>query len=80
MDKAVCKDLLYAGLVELMSNRRFYYTSSVGTSYSHWTDEGREAVQEFIVLMTHKLQEAEYVEIDRRAKEMVMNGLKGKKD
>lgn len=80
MDKAFCKDLMYAGMAELMSNRRYYYTSSVGSSYSHWTDEGKIAVMNLVELITPKIHEAEHRLLDDRAKEMVMSGLKGKKD
>ena len=75
MDKAFCKDLMYAGIVELMENRRYYYTSSVGSNYSHWT-EGKQAVSELLELMTPKIQEAQHNELDRRAKDMVMKELK----
>lgn len=80
MDKTFCKDLIYAGMAELMSNRKYYYTSSVGSSYSHWTDEGKTAVLNLVELLTPKIQEAEHNLLDARAKEMVMSGLKGKKD
>ncbi len=78
MDKAFCKDLLYAGITELMENRRYYYTSTVGVNYSHWTEEGKQAVNELLELMTPKIQQAQHNELDRRAKDMVLSGLTSK--
>lgn len=78
MDKRAVKDLMFGGLHELMKDRRYYYHSSVGQGYSHWTDEGKEALFEYMNVMGWKLKEAEEAELQGKAKEMVMNGLKGK--
>ena len=78
MDKQAVKDLMFGGLNELMNNRRYYYHSGVGQAYSHWTDEGKEALVEYMNVMGWKLKEAEEASLVQRSKEMVMNGLKGK--
>ena len=78
MDKSAVKDLIFGGLHELMKNRNYYYHSSVGQSYSHWTDEGKEALVEYMNVMGWKLKEAEEANLKTRAKEMTMNALKGK--
>lgn len=78
MKKQAVKDLTYGGLMEMISNRNMYYKSSVGKDYSHLTEEGKAAVAEYIELMAWKMIEAEDVELDRRAKEMVLKELKGK--
>ena len=41
MEKQAVKDLMYGSLNELMQNRRYYYYSSIGAEYCHWTDEGK---------------------------------------
>lgn len=79
MDKSAVKDLMFGGLHELMGNRRYYHHSSVGQSYSYWTDEGKEALHEYMQVMGWKLKEAEEADLKRRAKEMTMNALKGEK-
>ena len=77
MDKQAVKDLMFGGLNELMRNRHYYYHSSVGSSYSHWTEEGKAALTEYMNVMSWKLREAEEADLNRRSKEMVLKGLKG---
>ena len=79
MDKSAIKDLMFGGIHELMRNRHYYYHSSVGQSYSYWTDEGKEALCEYMQIMGWKLKEAEEADLNKRSKEMVLNGLKGEK-
>ena len=76
MEKAAIKSLMYGGINELMNNSRYYYTSSVGRNYCHWTDEGKVALNQFMQDMTHYIREAEDAELDRRAKEQVLKELK----
>ncbi len=78
MQKTAIKELLYGGISELMKNKNYYYQSSVGRGYSHFTDDGKEAVNEFVLEISQFIVEADKNELDRRAKEMVMNTLKGK--
>jgi hypothetical protein len=77
MDKETVKDLTFGGISELMKNKHFYYFSSIGMEYCHWTETGKEALHAYMELMTYKFYEAEIVELDRRAKELVIKGLKG---
>jgi hypothetical protein len=76
MEKSAIKDLVYGGLEELINNRRYYYHSTVGAGYSHLTDDGKDAVVAFTELMAFKILEAEYADLDRRAKEQVLASLK----
>lgn len=76
MEKQAIKELMYGGVSELMKNRRYYYQSSVGQSYSHWTDEGKMALDYFMKEMTKYIYEAEQVDLDRRAKDIVLAELK----
>ena len=77
MDKSAVKDLIFGGLHELMKDRKFYHHSSVGQNYSYWTDEGKEALAEYMQVMGWKLKEAEEADLKKRAKDMTMNALKG---
>ena len=79
MDKSAVKDLMFGGLHELMKNRNYYYHSTVGQTYSHWTDEGKEALLEYMNVMGWKLKEAEEADLKKRAKELTMSALKGEK-
>jgi hypothetical protein len=77
MDKNAVKDLIFGGIHELMRNRKYYYHSSVGQGYSHWTDEGKEALNEYMNVMGWKLMEAEEAELKQRSKDLIIKGLKG---
>ena len=77
MDKEAIKDLTYGGISELMRNKNYYYFSNVGSNYSHWTEDGKQALQEYMDLMAYKFHEAEQESLNKRAKEMVINSLKG---
>ena len=78
MQKGAIKDLVYGGLEEIINNRNYYYASSVGFGYNHFTDEGKIALCEFMDLMAYKIREAENADLDRRAKEQVLEQLKKK--
>ena len=77
MDKDAVKNLMFGGICELVRDRRYYYHSSVGDNYCHFTDEGDKAVKAFIAQMALNIHKAEEADLDRRAKEMVIKGLKG---
>jgi hypothetical protein len=79
MDKQAVKDLMFGGIHELMRDRKYYYHSTVGQHYSHWTDEGKVALCQYMDIMGWKLKEAEEADLKERAKQMVLNGLKGEK-
>lgn len=76
MNKEAVKDMMFGGVTELVRNRRFYYHSTVGAQYCHWTDEGKQAVVEYMEIMAHKMREAEEDELNERAKQMTFNALK----
>jgi hypothetical protein len=78
MDRRAIKDFAYGGIMELMRNRQYYYNSGVGSSYSHWTDEGKEVLIEYMTIVAGKMHDAEQAELDARAKELVLRELKGK--
>lgn len=62
-----------------MRNRKYYRHSIVGVEYSHWTEDGKKALAEYMNLIGYKMLEAEEAELRQRAKDMVINGLKGEK-
>lgn len=76
MQKDAIKDLVYGGIEEIINNRKYYYASSVGFGYNHFTEEGKEALCEFMDLMAYKIREAEQEDLNSRAKQQVINGLK----
>ena len=78
MDRTAIKDLLYGGMMELMRNRQYYYNSDVNSTYNSWTEEGKAALAEYMTLVAGKMWEAEQVELNSRAKELVIKELKSK--
>ena len=76
MDKAALKDLIYGGVEEILNNKKYYYSSSVGLGYNHFTEEGKAALAEYMDLMAHKIYEAEQQDLNHRAKKQVIDGLK----
>jgi hypothetical protein len=77
MDKQTVKDLMYGGITGLISNRRYYYHSAAGPQYSYWTTEGQAALVEYITLLSGMIIESDEVELNQRAKNLVIKGLKG---
>jgi hypothetical protein len=76
MEKQAIKELMYGGVNELMQNRRYFYRSTNGKNYSHWTTEGKTAMDEFLMEITQYIYDAEQKSLDERAKELVLKELK----
>lgn len=80
MRKTAVKDQLYGSIIEMMNNREYFYKSNIGKTheYSHWTDDGRAALMEFLEHHTKQMLLAEEKIIKERAKEMTFEALKAK--
>jgi hypothetical protein len=79
LEKSALKDLLYGGISEILSNRQYYYHSSIGAEYSHFTDAGKAAMADYLNIMGAAMIKAEEASLNKRAKDLVINGLKGEK-
>lgn len=77
MDAGAIKELLYGGVRELTSNSSYFYHSTVGPEYCHFTPAGEKAMLEFAKQVAVITRTAELAALDKRAKELVINGLKG---
>lgn len=77
MDDQALKEFIYGGTRELMKNRRYYYHSAVGSDYCHWTDERQAALADFMNLVGRQMITNEQADLDKRAKDLVLKGLKG---
>ena len=80
MHKNAVRDQLYGAIIEMMNDREYFYKSNIGSSheYSHWTDDGRAALMEFLEHHTKRMLLAEEKIIKERAKEMTFEALKAK--
>ena len=76
MKKEAVKDIMFGGVSELIKNKNFYYFSSIGPQYCHWTEEGKMELQAYMDFMAYTVLQAETTDLDRRAKEMVIGALK----
>lgn len=79
MDDNALKEFLYGGTRELMKNRKYFHHSSVGAQYCYWTEEGSKALNDFMNLVGHQMVVNEELALNKRAKELVLKGLKGEK-
>jgi hypothetical protein len=79
LEKSAIKELLYGGISEILNNRHYYYHSSIGAEYSHFTDAGKAAMAEYLNIMGAAMIKAEEASLNKRAKDLVINGLKGEK-
>lgn len=77
MDKQALKNILYGSIAELVKDRKYYHYSDFGDKYCYYTDEGQKAVIEVLEAWTSKLLQEEQRLLDKRAKEIVIKGLKG---
>lgn len=77
MDKEAVKDMLYGGLNELVHNEKYFRYSEVGPEYCKFREQGESIVAEFIRQMSVNIYKAEEAALNKRAKDMVIKGLKG---
>lgn len=67
---------VYAGLMEIIKDKKYYYQSGIISDYNKLTDEGKEAVLEFISIMAPCMIKNENQMLDARSKQMMMDVLK----
>jgi len=67
---------IYAGLMEIIKDERFYYNSPIGKEYSHFREGGKEAALKWVELMAPQMLELEKQQLDARAKQMMWDELK----
>ncbi len=79
LEKSAVKDLFYGGVMEIINNREYYYNSKIGAEYNHFTEKGKEVMDVYMKSMANLMLKAEEESLNKRAKEMVINGLKGEK-
>lgn len=68
-------ELLYGTIVQMMKEPKFYYTG-YNSDYSKWTDEGQQALNKFLHDVRPLIENQYREELDRRAKELVLEQLK----
>jgi hypothetical protein len=76
MESNAIKELLYGGVSELMKNSDYYRSSPVGWEFCRFTDAGIAALIQFMNLISVQMLTAQSLELDARAKKLVIDGLK----
>lgn len=77
LEKNAVKELFYGGVMEILNNPNYYYNSKVGLDYNHFTERGKAAMDEYLKTMAGLMLKAEEESLNKRAKELVIQGLKG---
>lgn len=77
LDKRAVKELLYGGINEIVQNREYYYNSGISPEYNHFTEAGKDAMNAYLKQMVAMILIAEEESLNKRAKELVIKGLKG---
>ena len=75
MERQALKELMYGGIEELLRNSRYYYHSSIGPGYSHFTDEGKRNLDEFLDIVAFEMKKCRDAEDEHRSRELVIKEL-----
>lgn len=75
MERRALKDMLYGGIEEMLQNNRYYYHSSIGPNYSHFTDEGKKNLTEFLDMIAFEMKKCREAEDEQRSRDLVMKEL-----
>lgn len=70
------KQQVYAGILEILRDDKFYYHSDIASKYCRLTEKGERAVIEWLALLAPIIIEKEKKEFDKKAKELVWDELK----
>lgn len=76
MSHDLFKRQVYAGLLEIIKDPKFYYVSPVGEKYCKFTEEGAQVLMEYLAVMGPWILDREKRELDKKAKEFVVEELK----
>jgi hypothetical protein len=75
--RSALKEIIVGSLTELVKNRKYYYNSTISPEYNRFTEEGEKELLSVMNLYAYMLIISDEAELDARAKEMVIKGLKG---
>lgn len=67
---------VYAGLMEILNDKKYYYNSNVGPEFSHFTEEGNLALLEYMQIFAPTMIKKQEQESIKLAKAIVWDELK----
>lgn len=76
MDNDMLRKQFYAGFIEILTDPKYYYFSSVGTDYCRFTEEGTKAVSQFLSIMAPHMVRGYQEELLEMAKDLTWDALK----
>lgn len=74
--RSVNKDSVYGTLLEISQNKSVWHESSVSSSYSRLTEEGKEVIVDVVESLLRSMQDIRIEEIKEQAKKQTMEALK----
>lgn len=76
MSHEVFQKQIYVSLLEILKDEHLYRQSVVDSKYNKFSEEGKEALLEYMVTMAPLILAKEKQELDKRAKKLVIEELK----
>ena len=76
MSHEVFQKQVYAGLFEIVKDKKLYYQSGIDTKYNKFTEEGEKAVLEYLKMMAPHMLEREETNLRQLSKDLVWGELK----
>lgn len=70
------KRQIYAGLMEIIKDSKYYYNSRIGPEYNKLTDDGMKAVIEYITQVAPYMLKKSEEELNMLAKQIIFDELK----
>jgi hypothetical protein len=75
MERQALKDMIYGSIEELLQDNRYYYHSSIGAGYSHFTDAGKQNLTELLDMVAFEMKKCRDAEDEKRSRDLVMKEL-----
>ena len=72
------RSTVYGAMLEITKNPRLWRHSNVGREYSYFTEEGREVIADLMQDILRTVDVLERKALEQRAKELVIDTLRGK--
>jgi hypothetical protein len=76
MSHEVFQKQIYVSLLEILRDEDLYRQSMIDTKYNKFSEAGKEALLEYMVMMAPVILQKEKQELDKRAKQLVVEELK----
>ena len=75
MSQKLLKNQIYSGLLEILKDDKLYYKSIVGNNYCKFTEDGKDALIEYMTMMAPYILEKEKQEMEKFVKERAKSDL-----